>query len=261
LARHAECKSRASRKRGLWITIQILLGHRSLKTTARYLPCFRAACAGNRQFLRRFLLHVLPASFVAFATSACSPIASVPNCSICAVLICSARPRRRLRWAWGISVNTVIAALCERWKYFLLTNFLPGSRIPRWRTLHDSHLPCPGIPITLQPALALADTPVCAILPIVATSVFTSWHNRLSGKIRHDFFFPVIPVQSSPQPPCSTRSPPHTISKTHSTHIVPSGGFAQPTLSLVLRREDLRNPSQHVSLSTSDRVLVGSRQS
>src|SRR5258708_2183777 len=26
---------------------------------------------------------------------------------------------------------------------------------------------------------------------------------------------------------------------------------------LVLRREDLRNPSQHVGLSTSDRVLVG----
>jgi hypothetical protein len=197
----------------------------------------------------------------AFATSACSPIASVPNCSICAVLICSARPRRWLRWGWGISVNTVIAALCERWKYFLLPNFLPGSRILRWRTLHDSHLSCPGIPITLQPALALADTPVCAIPPTGATSVFTSWHNRLSGKIRHDFFFPVIPVQSSPQPPCSTRSPPHTISKTHSTHIVPSGGFAQPTLSLVLRREDLRNPSQHVSLSTSDRVLVGSRQS
>src|SRR5713226_2765468 len=50
---------------------------------------------------------------------------------------------------------------------------------------------------------------------------------------------------------------PHTISKTHSKHIVPSGGFAQPTLSLMLRREDLRNPSQHVGLSTSDRVLVG----
>jgi hypothetical protein len=95
-----------------------------------------------------------------------------------------------------------------------------------------------------------------------ATSVFTSWHNRLSNarKIRHDFFFPVIQFQFSPQPPYSTRSPPHTISKTHSKHIVPSGGFAQPTLSLVLRREDLRNPSQHVGLSTSDRVLVGSRQ-
>ena len=39
--------------------------------------------------------------------------------------------------------------------------------------------------------------------------------------------------------------------------IVPSGGFAQPTLSLVLRREDLRNPSHHVGLSTSDRILVG----
>jgi hypothetical protein len=42
-----------------------------------------------------------------------------------------------------------------------------------------------------------------------------------------------------------------------SKHIVPGGGFAQPTLSLVLRREDLRNPSQHVGLTTSDRVLVG----
>jgi hypothetical protein len=130
-------------------------------------------------------------------------------------------------------------------------------RSVRWRTLHDSHLSCPSIPITLQPALALADTPVFAILPTGATSVFTSWHNRLSGKIRHDFFFPAIPVRSSPQPSCSTHSPPHTISKTHSKHIVPSGGFAQPTLSLVLRRENLRNPSQHFSLSTSDRVPVG----
>src|SRR5216684_2881534 len=193
----------------------------------------------------------------AFATSACSPIASVPNCSICAVFICSARRRHRLRWAWGISVNTAAAAPCEWWKHFLLPNFLPGSLILRWRTLHDSHLSCPGIPITLQPALALADTPVCAILPTGARSVFTSWHNRLSAKIRHDLFFQVIQVQSSPHPPCSTHSPPHTISKTHSKHIVPSGGFAQPTLSLVLRREDPRNPSQHVGLSTSDRVLVG----
>ena len=101
---------------------------------------------------------------------------------------------------------------------------------------------------------------MCAILPTGASSAFTSWHNRLSAKIRHDLFFQVIQVQSSPHPPCSTHSPPHTISKTHSKHIVPSGGFAQPTLSLMLRREDLRNPSQHVGLSTSDRVLVGSRQ-
>jgi hypothetical protein len=28
----------------------------------------------------------------------------------------------------------------------------------------------------------------------------------------------------------------------------------------VIRREDLRNPSQHVGLSTTDRVLVGYRQ-
>jgi hypothetical protein len=126
-----------------------------------------------------------------------------------------------------------------------------------WRTLHDSRLSCPGIHIILQPALALADTPVCAILPTGASSAFTSWHNRLSAKIRHDLFCPVIQVQSSPQPPYSRHSPPHTIAKTHSKHIVPSGGFAQPTLSLVLRREDLRNPSQHVGLSTSDRVLVG----
>jgi hypothetical protein len=32
------------------------------------------------EFLRRFLLHVLPASSCAFATSASSPIASAPNC-------------------------------------------------------------------------------------------------------------------------------------------------------------------------------------
>jgi hypothetical protein len=92
--------------------------------------------------------------------------------------------------------------------------------------------------------------PLLSLLPGITGS-------QSLGKIRHDFFFPIIQVQSSPQPPCSTRSPPHTISKTHSKHIVPSGGFAQPTLSLVLRCEDLRNPSQHVSLSTSDRVLVG----
>jgi hypothetical protein len=90
--------------------------------------------------------------------------------------------------------------------------------------------------------------PLLSLLPGITGS-------QALGKIRHDFFFPIIQVQSSPQPPCSTRSPPHTISKTHSKHIVPSGGFAQPTLSLVLRREDLRNPSQHVGLSTSDRVL------
>jgi hypothetical protein len=96
---------------------------------------------------------------------------------------------------------------------------------------------------------------VCAILPTRAISLFTSWHNRLSGKIHHDLSFAVIHLQSSPQPPCSPHLPPHATSKSHSKHIVPSGGFAQPTLSLVLRREDLRNPSQHVGLSTSDRVL------
>jgi len=42
-------------------------------------------------------------------------------------------------------------------------------------------------PLLFQPALALADTPVCAILPTGATSVFTAWHNRLSGNIRPDF--------------------------------------------------------------------------
>ena len=98
---------------------------------------------------------------------------------------------------------------------------------------------------------------MCAILPTRAISLFTSWHNRLSGKIHHDLSFPVIHLQSSPQPPCSPHLPPHATSKSHSKHIVPSGGFAQPTLSLVLRREDLRNPSQHLGLSTSDRVLVG----
>jgi hypothetical protein len=125
------------------------------------------------------------------------------------------------------------------------------------RTLHDSYLCCPGIHIILQPALALADTPVCAILPTRADSLFTSRHNRLSGKIQYDLSFPVIHVQSSPQPPRSPHLAPHAISKPHSKHIVPSGGFAQPILSLVLRREGLRNPSQHLGLSTSDRILVG----
>src|SRR5260370_18917529 len=97
--------------------------------------------------------------------------------------------------------------------------------------------------------------------PTGSSCQLLSWHTRLSGKIRPALFFQVIRVQSSPHPPCSTHSPPHTISKTHSKHIVPSGGFAQPTLSLLLRREDLRNPSQHVGLSTSDRVLVGSIES
>jgi hypothetical protein len=52
--------------------------------------------------------------------------------------------------------------------------------------------------------------PVLSLLPGITDS---------PGKIRHDFFFPLIQVQSSPQPPCSTHLPPHTISKTHSKHI------------------------------------------
>jgi hypothetical protein len=95
------------------------------------------------EFLRRFLLHVLPTSSFAFATSAYSPTAIAPSSCSTAALIC--RPSRRHRSPRHrplIVVNTAIAAPCAGLRFFLPANFplgCPTHLSPR--TLHDHRRP------------------------------------------------------------------------------------------------------------------------
>src|SRR5215469_824891 len=77
----------------------------------------------------------------AFATSACSPTATVQNYSGCAVPSCRPSPHHRSGSALHISVNTVAAAPCEWWKHSLPPNCPPGCPThPKRRTLHDPPL-------------------------------------------------------------------------------------------------------------------------
>src|SRR6266851_9282460 len=83
-----------------------------------------------------------PVSY-AFATLACSPTATVPDCSIYAAPICRPMPRHRLPPQWLlIAVSTVIAATCDGVRYFPPSKFPLGcpTHLKR-RTLHDRPLP------------------------------------------------------------------------------------------------------------------------
>jgi len=64
------------------------------------------------EFLRRFLLHVLPTSFVRIATLAYSQIVTGPSCWLCVVLICKPFHPHRSQTALDISVNIAIVAPC-----------------------------------------------------------------------------------------------------------------------------------------------------
>src|SRR5215471_17638007 len=83
----------------------------------------------------------------AFATSAGSPTATVPNYSICAVPICGPVHHRPLPSALGISAHTAVVGPCASWRHSLLPNSPHGCPMPlQRRTLHDPPLGCEIIP-------------------------------------------------------------------------------------------------------------------
>ena len=77
--------------------------------------------------------------------------------------------------------------------------------------------------------------------------------NQLCRSIRDSHSCSLTHLRLSPQPALLHNPTPIR----HSKHIIPSGGFDQPTLSPVLRRPSLVHHLRASSPDTGDRVLVG----
>ena len=178
-----------------------------------------------------------PSASCAFATSDYSPIATVPNCWSCAVLICRRVHPHRSQVALGISVNTAVAARCEWLRHSLPLNFLPGPMHLNRRTLHDpSPLSFDAIHVAVYAALPVSVEPdVCANSPTMATHVLSFSYDRLSRSIRDDHHCSLTQVALSSQQLIPTLPPHPATPISDSKHIIPVGGLDQPTLSLVLR--------------------------
>src|SRR5262249_28164937 len=114
----------------------------------------------------------------AFATSACSPTATVPNYSSCAVPSCRPSPHHRSRSALHISVNTVAAAPCEWWKHSLPLSCPPGcSTHPSgelFMILHFVLMLC-----LLTRNLVATSTPAAEVSAILASGARSVLHRSL----------------------------------------------------------------------------------
>jgi Putative transposase/Transposase zinc-binding domain len=119
------------------------------------------------EFLRRFLLHVLPTGFVRiryFRPARQSP--PYPVAQPVPRLLADHCPRLLLLSAHRISVTTVVAAPCVWWRTFLLRSLPHGCPTHhKWRTLHDQiSLRLEGIHAAHSLAQVLVDADVSAIL-------------------------------------------------------------------------------------------------
>jgi hypothetical protein len=190
------------------------------------------------EFLRRFLLHVLPASFVRiryFGLLANRHRTHLLN--LCRSYLRTAH-HHRLPSALGISVNTVVVAPCEWLRPFLPPNFPHGypTHLKR-RILHDpSSFSFDAIHVAIYTTLPISAEPeVCADSPTRAPHVLSSSYGRLSRSDHHDHCCLLTQIALSSQPLIPTRHPHPVTPISDSKHITPAGGFDQPTLSLMLR--------------------------
>ena len=197
------------------------------------------------EFLRRFLLHVLPRVLCVSVTSACLPIATVA--SSCSYAVPISRPTRRhpLRLAWFTSAQTVTTASCGSLPHFLPPNFPTGWPMHhKRRTLHDPHLPIR--PDGSRAALSCQSREQCRqSLQSGACREHIALHPRLFLPVRTGQLGEFSYLRLSPRPAIHHTPTPNCLSK----RIVLHGGSVQPILSPVLRRP---TSPQHSELSSPE---------